>query len=578
MYAILSQPFLSFRKAFGNFNISTTTIASTFYTGFLSVVPWAFLFSLPILHFGIWIDIEGVRFFLATLTFFHIFFSSIFLLVNSNHTLRFKKDWETFTLSALALVLILTLPFHQNIALSWFGHPENGVGIWFIVFLLSVRISFQFITPQQHAFIKGNAITALISIALLTFFMHPHWFGTDGTPWVLYHFTDYLVWPTIGLVFLAARDEKRRTFYCVFSFVLCILSQNRTLLLALALALPILLIARTIKKSQARHGFLAAILVATPLGFPWLLYIINNAMPIPGITSRFISLKIVMSDLLNGSFWNIFTGMGFGQMSDAIIKNTLLIGEKAFQDGQWNPTWEGIGRYDGSSLNQFADFFHGGGLFACLLYALLWMLPFLRFLRNPSPHVDSRFIFLGTFCFLCCASFWFIMPATFALFAVLHGLSTNYPSKMITLSQSTCRKVSAALLVLASVFFITSRQMYFTGAFYSSDLPSLSTRFVHIPPLTAQNLVNHRGPGSVHFAFWLREYLKTGNTHSDLAMVAALHHIYQSSTPSLNVAESMNQVYFHFAATNTQVYLGRVFDCVERSLPHRPDLWQVQPL
>src|SRR5262249_42622216 len=106
--------------------------------GITLLFPWVFVFALPPLQMGIWLNTNGVAFAIASLS---VVASLVLLWIYGTQT-NFKIKTNIFQNNplllgtiGLATLSILFLPFSYNHQLSWFGHPElmNGGWLWLSV-------------------------------------------------------------------------------------------------------------------------------------------------------------------------------------------------------------------------------------------------------------------------------------------------------------------------------------------------------------------------------------------------------------------------------------------------------------
>ncbi len=516
--------------------------------GICLILPWVYLFSLPFLHFGIWMNTEGVAFALSSLSCLGAFGLCWITLTGSfKESLRIspeapslggysREDLKAFLtidvsflqilFGLLALLALIMLPFSSLPELSWFGHPEGAVGIWFILscFVFVSLLQYNQASHKKsnrasnnHAFKSAfdfSLIGASMTLAILTLFCHPYYFGKVDSPWIIYHFTAYLIGPAVCLLLIAAGSIKKtyRHFLIALSIVLILLTRSKIAYLALCLS-PLLLFSGCL--SPKRFLFLAClvpVLILTAIGVASTFHLCES------LASRYTSLEVIYQDFLHAPWWRLLTGFGFGQMSDAILRNAPFL----YQKGQQG--WEGFGRFDSSAMNQAVDMFHGTGILGGVLYFLFLISPLL----TRSRKFVSFPLTLAVILSLSAASCWFIMlPTFFIMFSgyaacdqKIFSFKSRFPFQRYFL-----QKIIAVFFFLVSLSLgYTSYGFYSTGVFFSYDFKySLPVR-LGLPkiPNDATNLITYGGPNYVHLAFWLHHYVWSDDTslHTTLLELA----------------------------------------------------------
>lgn len=407
--------------------------------GICIVFPWVFVFALPPLRAGLWMNTEGVALCLASLG----AISSGLLLLISWHHILYKNDtvhkealgWNhifkslqgnalLIIISGLSVISVITLPFSNNRQLSWFGHPEQMTGGWLWVSISAILLCYVWL--KQHSDHMRNMRMIRISTTLacyaqvaLVLFAHPNFANASGD-WVLYHFTAHLGWIGACLFILSIQRNGKISLIPFYVAVLAILlSHNKIAMSGLVLGPTIYFIISKYCdfKNQNKYFFLCFLICPLILIFSGYLSFYFNIFPTLG--SRFISLKILWLDIIAAPFKNILTGSGWGQMSDSIIRQLPIL-ELA------NPqitNWEGIGRYDASSLNQTADAFAAVGIVGAFLSFLI---PISPYLKTREYYINAQFLagrkaskYILFTSFIICILLhngWFLMLSTFPLF------------------------------------------------------------------------------------------------------------------------------------------------------------------
>lgn len=585
--------------------------------GVLLFFPWTFLFALPFLHFGIWIDTEGVAFIQAFLGGLLALVCAVWtypqqFLSGSPPHICFQPPHEnlvaptagivygsiaTFSMMGVAATALLTLPLHYLIELSWFGHPEGCVGVWTFLCYTFVLFSLDQQGDRRKNVLKKSVMYSTIALLLLSV-MHPYFFGKADSTWVIYHFTHYLLWPGIACFLLASQEKvpsKTYIFWLILGALCVAFSLSKTAWIASCVILGLSSVclffryfffcikAYFSKIFPSKILFLSMfLLLSVVIAYVLILMCFSDVLPTT-LASRATSLKIIAQDLIQ-SPWRFLTGLGFGQMSDSIIRQTLHIGEKVFINGIYAPTWEGVGRYDSSSLNQYGDVLLGGGFFALLGFMCFHAAPLLSIIMPQHKekihpfnkwdyHIKQKLFLVGSSLLLLviCASSWFLMLSTYSLLLIALGLTSGrYTFSFSPFFSGGFRLLS---LCFSVVLFLTSYEFFKVGIFFSKDVRTSIPVIVSgaSVPLTPGRVERHKGPSGVHLAFWMREYYKRGSHNLDPILMPVLERLYaKPNVVSLTLAESLKDAILHFSSKNSfssalQQYL--------KIYPDRPDLF-----
>lgn len=492
---------------------------NTMLMGTLIALPWLFLFSLPFLHFGIWMDVEAIAFSLAMMG----GIGSFVLCLNIMKTKTFIISPLSLMFAGIACLSIVLLPLSPLPSLSWFGHPEGGMSAWtFLSFFIFTTLYHQ---AQDKFAITLSLIAASMALGLFTLICHPYYFGSKGTSFVIYHFTAYLVWPAIGLLLITPTFPQKWQHLTLLAFSVCLilLSQSKTAYGILLLS-PLLLLPTVTRKRVIQFSLALPFIMLLSL---WISYKGGFS---ESLTSRYTSIEVIFQDFLHAPWWRMFTGFGFGEMSDAIIRNTTFINHAA-QGG-----WEGFGRFDSSSINQIIDMIAALGLLGGMLYTVFLMSPLL-FSKNKPVFATSLAVILA----LAMASYWFMMLPVIAI-ALIGYLHHDKKIMCLPLTKPVCMGAIVLFSILGTSLFYTSHILYSTGVFYSYDFKghSLPVKFA-LPEKesTPENLLHYKGPGGIHLAFWLRHYVWSRDTRMDDTIQTIIQKL-EGVPVSLTLAHSIN--------------------------------------
>jgi len=556
--------------------------------GVTLLFPWSFIFALPPLQMGIWINTEGVAFGIATLGCIAFLLllaigwqESIFPSHVMTKRLKNQKDIIRQSIHSLylhisqahplllgvgglAFLSLSMLPMAYHDRLSWFGHPEQMVGGWFWLSITGIILCHLWLRrqPQAHTFNKAIRLSAGLACCAqlaLVAFAHPLYAPGASGEWSLYHFPSHLGWVAVSLILLSFREPGRIAMIArALAVGALLLSQNKTAMGGMALGVLLYAgVARyTLPKRQ--WGVLLLILLISPLLLMGIEYAAFSRGMLPTLSSRFMSWNVLLKDISQLSAGNFFTGMGWGQMSDSIIRQLNFLEESGGQG------WEGIGRFDASSLNQTLDSFAAIGPVGAIFSILIALSPFLIgkacFIRKKSVlkgYAEKGLFFAACLTTTLLHHGWFMMLSVFPVFIssvmVFTPPNTQHlkkaePLKSFGGTPHFFRGIVMGAFALTLLW--TSRSIYSTAVFYSSDLKhSLPVRLANKmrgePLLTCENLVKYQGSGAINLAFWLKAYRSSqkrfpneDRKNIENEIKCALRIVYQRSpSPSLTLLE-----------------------------------------
>ena len=183
----------------------------------------------------------------------------------------------------------------------------------------------------------------------------------------------------------------------------------------------------------------------------------------------------------------------------------------------------------------------------------------------------SALRFITLFTFLVCASLWFIMISTYIPLIMALGMASHTSLVFVT----KIKRILATLLrvFLCLALFWTSYEYLKVGAFFSHDLKN--SLVMKLMPkqksLTPHSILEHKGPGALHFAFWIRKYYKNGQHNMDALLEPVLMELYQNPhNISLTLGESLKDAILHFKNRDKFVPFLKEYMSL---CPKRPDLF-----
>lgn len=503
--------------------LTLLNIMMTLARGLIIVWPWIFMGGLPPLHFGVWMNVEGVAFYCAVLSSIASFILCLWSLFDPHRIVIRLSSLLWGGMLGLGLVF---WPLSLLKELSWFGHPEGCLGLWFFMSCFSFSLLLHSILQKDPGFARIATISLVSSVVVLlalTVVCHGYYWGLLQGEWVIYHFTSYLIWPAVGLFLIhhiPLLPWKR--WAIVIVGVLCILLSQSKVAYLLLIGSPLFLLGfwqRFLHYPFYRNP-LILLCVSIPFGIAGVSVGAYYFNIFQSLISRFTSLEVIIQHFLHQPLWRILTGFGFGYTTDAIILMRPFLNQAA-QGG-----WEGFGRFDASCLHQFLDMIHGIGLLGGALFLCFMMLPIFSLkqqtiyltgktanhVMQDSPYIPSKKIFFPTvfavILNLTVSSLWFVMLSTFFMM-FLGYLLHEKDEPTFSFSHVFVRWSSLFFLCMSVALVMTSFSFYRTGLFFSGDFQKTSLPVAlgwKKQPLSPKTMITNGGPNLLHLSFLLKRY------------------------------------------------------------------------
>ena len=383
------------------------------------LISFLFMFCLGFSPFayGIWFQAEPIS--VGLLTLGAAAGLCLLLLDLTGH-----RVWPVFREPPLLCLLGLILwsavvsPLHDFPARSWFGTPEIGEGIFaFLASLMLAALAWVLWPyPAIRRVLALAAVAAAVTIGGLNAMLP---IGSPWRPQLLGAFGG-TVGPATALVVLGVmpRLNRRAQFFAFLAGLPAVLfSQSKAALLLYCVFAPLtaLLLLRVHLRWRPRRrrqvltlapllavtsfALLAAIGMVLPpidvyaylpphLADPLLHFTSAGATGIDlfySLRSRALLALAGLSALqAHPLAW--LTGFGWGSYNSLLYRHTFIAGVHGFQDGVWNPNWEGVGAGAFHVHSDPLEALFSAGLPAAVLYlsflcAIVWrsrraMLPF----------------------------------------------------------------------------------------------------------------------------------------------------------------------------------------------------------
>jgi hypothetical protein len=343
---------------------------------------------------------------------------------------------------------------------GWFGTPETGEGILAFLALAMLTMLAMVLWSWRTSRIV-LVVAALAAVATIG--------GMDlllplGSPWRLEKYAGYagLLGPSTALIVLGAvrRPGARILLFAMACALMpVVFSDNKTAIGLLCVVgpaafFPIRWLARRMEVVRLRHCLawmpllvllVTAAAVATASAWP-------DYDPLYSVRSRGL---LIFAGLLNlrDHPLALLSGFGWGSFNDTLYRHTFLPGVRAFQNGVWDPNWEGIGAGAYHVHNDVFEAVLGGGLIGGILY-LLFFAAIVAGARRAmlACGAVAWFLIVGFLCFwypfLICYPF--LALAIAATTAPLNVLRAPVPVPMAGWMRAS-GAIMAALLVTACV-------------------------------------------------------------------------------------------------------------------------------
>ena len=487
--------------------------------GLLIIWPWIFIGALPPFKFGIWMDVEGVAFYCSLLATIASFILCVWSFSSKNQLIMSRAS---FLWGGMTLLAVLFWPFSFLKELSWFGHPEGCLGIWFLMTCFILSILFHSTLQKDPFFYRTVSLSlvgSIVTLLVLTFFFHPYYLNWLKGEWIIYHFTAYLIWPAIGLLLITHVPYTFWKRFALFSLsFMCILLSHSKVIYLLVLCSPIFLLKKL--HSYLHRPLYKNCLLLLCISIPFLTMVfLISAYTIdlfPTLISRFTSIEVIFQHFIHQPLWRLVTGFGFGYTTDAIILMKPFLNQAA-QGG-----WEGFGRFDASCLHQFLDMIHaigigGGILFFLFLSGPLYTLRHFATCSSLKTYELKKLFFpafLAVVMAITLSSFWFFMISTF--FMMFFGYLIHEKDDPVFVIPVHHMRWSGLIFFIVSVSLLcTSFSLYRTGLFFSGDFQKTSLPVAlgwTQQPFTTDIALQHGGPNLLHLSFWIKHAATSDKT------------------------------------------------------------------
>ena len=359
--------------------------------------------------------------------------------------------WSAFRQPPLLFLLALVVwsalvsPLQAFPARSWFGAPQTGEGIFSFLALLALAGLCWVLWPYRgvRLAIAAAAVVSAVAMGVMNAVL------PFGSPWrpQLHGFYGGMVGPAVALVVLGTTRRpgwKVALLALLAGLPAAVFSQSKQALLLDCLLGPLacvllLFLQRRWRPDSRRRWFRLAPLLAIA-GFALLVTVATILPPISpydvlphrvvDAVLRVVSIGPPHADLFysersrgllalagfaalaaHPGAW--LWGFGFGSYNDVLYRHTFVAGVRGFQNGVWQPNWEGVGAGAFHVHNDPLEAVLAAGLVAGLLYVL-----FLCAAVSRSRRAMLPFAAVGWFIIAAILSEWYPSLLTYPFLAM----------------------------------------------------------------------------------------------------------------------------------------------------------------
>lgn len=394
---------------------------------------FCFLGALPPLYRGIWINTSGVAWLLCMTVVALICSFVLTQLLKDSANLSCPQPLSVpqspllISLGALVFLSLCNLPATVAPLTSWMGSPDMMMGGWIWLALFCLLCLYK---PNQVRSIRDLAVVTVLAITFLSFFFHPKLMPTARGDWVIYSFLAYLAWVgTSALVLSIDRPKQDRWFLVALGVALIIASQSRLGLIGLTVGTASWAVIHFMMPQRLHGRFLLGSLISLPVAYILSLAVCVHYQILPSMISRYVSLKVVWTGLMNQPWHHWIIGNGWGQMVTLLEQQKRSLLQLQVPNVHGNLSlWEGLTVKDGSSLNQVLDATYAVGLGGGVAMFVLAMAPYLLYMmsdqKQKSPYAEG-IAYITTVISVLMTHGWFMMLSVLPLWVV--ALHTTWP-------------------------------------------------------------------------------------------------------------------------------------------------------
>lgn len=532
--------------------------------GFLVVICsllfWLFAAALPPFYIGLWVDSESV------LLFGHALFSLIGIgllgygLTCSNF---FVSSLSQLFISIAIFSLVVTL-WAENKILHHIGVPMLGEGTVFFTGLSILSLVHDNIDLRSYKFFRYSAIFAATIALLLVILNHPqNGFGSN-TEWLPYVFSAFLAPIAIGIFsFYYASKGVEHKFLILLCMLLVIFSFNKTLWAFL----PVILGVWYVLKNHSKF-YRATFCMLVPIG----VIAANVILPIfiralSTLESRRLTLMVYIKTWIDDPL-SLLYGHGWGSYFNHLTKNLTQIPVNFFENGNWQPSWDGIDRIDFHGMHQGAESMFSLGILGLFLYILLIIYPILKARQN---HI---YAFFFSCCYAALSSTWFTLICVWP-FLIL-GFSEFAIKKIITDRKK--RLTIIWIIICLALSAHAALTVFNTAALYPTNKSSIFYKFTCTECMPSKQelkqLYNYKG---FHLSQYLLGLLQRQNLLEDRVIDAETYNIieiYNVKTSPLNLDIAMLHLlkYQTKCSLENQELYSQIIRAIIAKAPKRSDL------
>ncbi len=525
-----------------------------------SLLFWLFIVALPPFYIGLWVDSESV------LLFAHILFCLI-----SCGLFVYTIITKQFFISSLSQLFILTSLFSlavtvwsENKILHHIGVPMLGEGTVFFTGISMLSLVYDNIDLKNYNFFRYSAIFAATVALVLMIVNHPqNGFGINSD-WVPYVFGAFLAPIAIGMFsFYFSSEGVENKFLILIVGLLVIFSFNKTLWAFLPFILGVWYLLKNYSKI---YRVIFSVLV--PIG----VIAANLILPkfisaLSTLESRRLTLMVYVKTWVDDPL-SLLYGHGWGSYFNHLTKNLTQIPINFFQNGTWQPSWDGIDRIDFHAMHQGAESMFSLGILGLIFYLLLIIHPITAARKN---HI---YAFFFSCCYAALSSTWFTLICVWPF--LMLGFS-EFTTKKIIINRKKYFTIIWVFIcsVLSAHAAIT---VFKTAILYPTGKQSIFYKFTctdHLPSKKElRQTYNYNGLHLSHYLLGLlkKQYLLDHKVLEDETYNIIAVYNPQTSPLNLDIAMLHLLKYQTRCSLENQELYSEIIKAIIAKSPKRPDL------
>lgn len=392
--------------------------------------------------------------------------------------------------TCFAIFSLLASLWVKNPIVHHLGVPLLGEGS--VLFCGLSLLSFGFDNTSKRQVIYGSAIAAGATAGILVFLNHPN-YGLNINPyWLPYVFGAFLAPIALGIYVVSTLIHNKigKVSIVFLSLALLVLSHNKTAWVAVVAWTFFLLVSR-----QSKYGyFLQKMICASiPLLSLAAIYFLSNWQAFSSLESRKFAIQSYVLAWQDAPLSLLF-GNGWGYYFENLQKHITSLPVAFFNNGIWQPKWDGIDRLDFHCMHLGVEALFCTGILGFMLYTALILTPF----SDQNYKKNSFNIFMFTVLFGCLTSTWFTLMCVWPFFVLGFSILNQYKFTVMR------APLPIVWIFIATILCAHGAVTYWqTSVLYPANPKSLFFKFTNSKHMPAQKdseaTYNYKGFHLGHF-------------------------------------------------------------------------------